>query len=183
MILIMKTRTKVIIAIGSNRNQEENVLKAHEHLSCMFRNCLFGPRMWTEPIGLENSDKFLNQVMLGETICSKKSVLAALRSVEQRCGRRIRGPYRKVDVPLDLDLLLYGDEKLHESEWERDYIQSSITLPSFSDFCTLMMRWLLLPLKKRSSSRNACTKGPSTNTSIWRRSSSCSGFFTRFSKR
>ena len=61
----MKTRTKVIIAIGSNRNQEENVLKAHEHLSCMFRNSLFGPRMWTEPIGLENSDKFLNQVMLG----------------------------------------------------------------------------------------------------------------------
>lgn len=102
-------------------------MKAHEHLSCMFRNCLFGPRMWTEPIGLENSDKFLNQVMLGETICSKKSVLAALRSVEQSCGRRIRGPYRKVDVPLDLDLLLYGDEKLHESEWERDYIQSSIS--------------------------------------------------------
>ena len=117
MILIMKTRTKVIIAIGSNRNQEENVLKAHEHLSCMFKNSLFGPRMWTEPIGLENSDKFLNQVMLGETICSKKSVLAALRSVEQRCGRRTRGPYRKVDV----------DEKLHESEWERDYIQSSIS--------------------------------------------------------
>ncbi len=53
-------------------------------------------------------------------------MLAALRSVEQRCGRRIRGPYCKVDVPLDLDLLLYGDEKLHESEWERDYIQSSI---------------------------------------------------------
>lgn len=75
----MKTRTKVIIAIGSNRNQEENVLKAHEHLSCMFRNCLFGPRMWTEPIGLENSDKFLNQVMLGETICSKSLCLP-------RCG-------------------------------------------------------------------------------------------------
>ena len=28
---------------------------------------------------------------------------------------------------LDLDLLLYGDEKLHESEWERDYIKSSIS--------------------------------------------------------
>ena len=54
-------------------------------------------------------------------------MLAALRSVEQGCGRKIRGPYRKVDVPLDLDLLLYGDEKLHESEWERDYIQSSIS--------------------------------------------------------
>ena len=88
----MKTRTKVIIAIGSNRNQEENLSKAYEHLRYMFKNSLFGPRMWTEPIGLENSDKFLNQVMLGETICSKKSVLAALRSVEQRCGRRIRGP-------------------------------------------------------------------------------------------
>lgn len=123
----MKTRTKIIIAIGSNRNQEENVLKAHEHLRWMFKNCLFGPRMWTEPIGLENSDKFLNQVMMGETICSKKSVLAALRCVEQGCGRKIRGPLRKVDVPLDLDLLLYGDEKLHESEWERDYIQSSIS--------------------------------------------------------
>ena len=123
----MKTRIKVIIAIGSNRNQEENLSKAYEHLRYMFKNSLFGPRMWTEPIGLENSDKFLNQVMLGETICSKKSVLAALRSVEQRCGRRIRGPYRKVDVPLDLDLLLYGDEKLHENEWERDYIKSSIS--------------------------------------------------------
>ena len=42
MILIMKTRTKVIIAIGSNRNQEENVLKAHEYLRCMFKNSLFG---------------------------------------------------------------------------------------------------------------------------------------------
>ena len=52
MILIMKTRTKVIIAIGSNRNQEENVLKAHEHLRCMFSHSLFGPRMWPEPIGL-----------------------------------------------------------------------------------------------------------------------------------
>ena len=124
----MKTRTKVIIAIGSNRNQEENVLKAHEYLRCMFKNSLFGPRMWTEPIGLENSDKFLNQVMLGQKPSAlRKSVLAALRSVEQRCGRRTRGPYRKVDVPLNLDLLLYGDEKLHESEWERDYIQSSIS--------------------------------------------------------
>ena len=47
--------------------------------------------------------------------------------MEEGCGRKIRGPYRKVDVPLDLDLLLYGDEKLHESEWERDYIQSSIS--------------------------------------------------------
>ena len=61
----MKTRTKVIIAIGSNRNQEENLSKAYEHLKYMFKNSLFGPRMWTEPIGLENSDKFLNQVMHG----------------------------------------------------------------------------------------------------------------------
>ena len=87
----MKTRTKVIIAIGSNRNQEENVLKAHEHLSCMFKNSLFGPRMWTEPIGLENSDKFLNQVMLGETICSKKSVLAAMfRWISTFCSMAMR---------------------------------------------------------------------------------------------
>lgn len=54
-------------------------MKAHEHLSCMFRNSLFGPRMWTEPIGLENSDKFLNQVMLGRP--------SALRSLcLPRCG-------------------------------------------------------------------------------------------------
>ena len=82
----MKTRTKVIIAIGSNRNQEENVLKAHEHLSCMFRNSLFGPRMWTEPIGLENSDKFLNQVMLGETIC-------ACRAEKCRAEMRTQNPW------------------------------------------------------------------------------------------
>lgn len=120
-------RTKVIIAIGTNKNQEENMSKAYEHLKGMFKNSLFGPRMWTEPIGLENSDKFLNQVMMGDTSCSMKAVLAALRCVEQKCGRRNRSCHREKDIPLDLDLLLYGDEKLHESDWERDYIKSSIS--------------------------------------------------------
>ena len=54
-------------------------MKAHEYLRCMFKNSLFGPRMWTEPIGLENSDKFLNQVMSGRP--------SALRSLcLPRCG-------------------------------------------------------------------------------------------------
>ena len=81
----MKTRTKIIIAIGSNRNQEENVLKAHEHLRWMFKNCLFGPRMWTEPIGLENSDMFLNQVMMG-----RPSALRSLCLPRCECGAEMR---------------------------------------------------------------------------------------------
>ncbi len=123
----MKTRTKVIIAIGSNRNQEENVSKAYEHLKNMFKNSLFGPRMWTEPIGLENSDKFLNQVMLGRPSAPRSLCLPRCEVWSRDADAESVAPDSKVDVPLDLDLLLYGDEKLHESEWSVIIFKSSIS--------------------------------------------------------
>lgn len=55
---------------------------------------------------------FLNGVALVQTELSPHQVLARCRELEERAGRR-RGRYWG-DRPLDLDLLLYGDQQVND---------------------------------------------------------------------
>ena len=50
---------KIIITLGSNTHQEENVSAAQILLRQCYKDISFSETRWTEPIGIE-SDKFLN---------------------------------------------------------------------------------------------------------------------------
>lgn len=118
----MQQNIKIVVALGTNVNQNENMKQAVDLLRQAFADMRFGRMMWTEPIGLPHSDKFLNMLGVGYTKSSKQRVERALKSIEKRCGRSASASKLGV-IAMDIDILLFGDEKCHEEDWERDYIQ------------------------------------------------------------
>ena len=108
--------------MGSNVNQEAHIQQAKALLEATFNDMEFGTSLWTEPIGI-SSDKFLNVIGVGYTNVNKERTILALKNMEHKCGRRI-GESRKGIIALDIDLLLFGSERLHEGDWNRGYIKN-----------------------------------------------------------
>lgn len=117
-----KTYHTLIIAMGSNYNQEAHIEEAKELLRATFKDVELSEPMWTEPIGLEGSDNFLNMVAVARTSYSKQFVEDALKYIEKKCGRKASSSHRGL-IAMDLDLLRYGDEILRVDDWGRDYIK------------------------------------------------------------
>jgi 2-amino-4-hydroxy-6-hydroxymethyldihydropteridine diphosphokinase len=68
----------------------------------------------TDPVGYVDQPRFLNGVAAFETALSPRALLDRLLAVERELGRvRGQGP-RFGPRPIDLDLLLYGDEVVDE---------------------------------------------------------------------
>ena len=117
-----KNRTRIVIALGSNVNQEAHMQEARKILLKTFEDMTFGDCVWTEPIGI-HSDKFLNGLAVGYTKAKKEKVNLVLKNIERRCGRTTAESHLGI-IAMDIDLLLYGDERFHEDDWKRDYIQN-----------------------------------------------------------
>lgn len=116
-----KNKTKIIIAMGSNVDQKANFDHAREWLEKTFGEMSFSRSVWTEPIGMHHSDKFLNAIAVGYTRVGKEKVNLALKNIERKCGRTAAASHMG-SIAMDLDLLLFGEERCHEQDWERDYI-------------------------------------------------------------
>ena len=67
----------------------------------------------TEPWGVEDQPRFLNAAAELETGLPPRALLERLLEVERSLGRTRTGP-RYGPRTIDLDLLLYGEERLHE---------------------------------------------------------------------
>ncbi|WP_456373387.1 2-amino-4-hydroxy-6-hydroxymethyldihydropteridine diphosphokinase [Thiolapillus sp.] len=103
------------IGLGSNLDQpQEQVLRALDELDCI-------PESWlgnisslyaSPPMGPRNQPDYVNAVAQLYTRLEPLELLDALQSIEQ-AHQRVRGE-RWGARTLDLDLLLYGDEIIHE---------------------------------------------------------------------
>jgi 2-amino-4-hydroxy-6-hydroxymethyldihydropteridine diphosphokinase len=67
----------------------------------------------TDPVGVGEQPPFLNGAAAIDTALEAGELLDRLRAVEQQFGR-IRVPGEHAPRTLDLDLLLYGDERVAE---------------------------------------------------------------------
>jgi 2-amino-4-hydroxy-6-hydroxymethyldihydropteridine diphosphokinase len=67
----------------------------------------------TEPVGVGEQPRYLNGVAELETALSARELLDSLLALEQRFGR-VRVPGEHGPRTLDLDLLLYGDDRIEE---------------------------------------------------------------------
>lgn len=124
-----KVGKSILIALGSNFAQEKNVAYAMEELRTAFPGAVFSEMLWTEPIGIA-SDRFVNALGKASTCMSQEQVLLMLKNIERKCGRCEEDKARNI-IKLDLDLLQYGDERLKEADWHRDYVLQLLG----SDFC------------------------------------------------
>jgi 2-amino-4-hydroxy-6-hydroxymethyldihydropteridine diphosphokinase len=110
-----KESTKAYIGLGSNLGEREATIKAA--LGALGRSSevlSLSTLRDTEPVGVEDQPRFLNGVAEVETDASARELLDELLRIERRLGRD-----RAVSPPqgprtIDLDLLVYGDEKIDE---------------------------------------------------------------------
>jgi 2-amino-4-hydroxy-6-hydroxymethyldihydropteridine diphosphokinase len=71
----------------------------------------------TDPVGYTDQPRFLNGAAALSTDLAPRAVLQRLQSVERTLGRDRTGP-RYGPRTIDLDLLLYDDERINESGLE-----------------------------------------------------------------
>jgi 2-amino-4-hydroxy-6-hydroxymethyldihydropteridine diphosphokinase len=107
---------RAFVAVGSNIDPMANVQKALRRLSDEVKMVAISTFYLTEPIGLPESPSFINGVVELETeIPPHELKYELLRKVERELGRK-RTADKNAPRPIDLDLLVYGDESIHAGD-------------------------------------------------------------------
>lgn len=114
--------TKIIISLGSNTFPEQHIEQAICLLRQAFGELMVTRQLWTEPIGMESSCKFLNMLVMASTAWSMQQVQEELKRIEVLCGRKPEDKAKGI-VQVDVDLLLYYDKRCHLGDWQRDYVK------------------------------------------------------------
>lgn len=73
------------------------------------------PLYHTKPVDYEDQDWFVNGAAVIETSLAPRELLELLKSIEKKVGRT-PGGVRFGPRVLDMDILLYGDEIIHEDD-------------------------------------------------------------------
>ena len=108
---------RAYVALGSNLgDRERTLLAALDALAAEPGIVVAGVSRLrdTEPVGLLDQPRFLNGAAALETDLGPRELLETLLAVEQRFGRVRDGVPAQGPRTLDLDLLLYGAERLDE---------------------------------------------------------------------
>ena len=112
---------QVILALGTNVNQERNMKQVRQLLVDTWPDMKFTTPKWTQPIGMA-SDRFYNCLAYTEVEESLEELTEKVKNMERICGNT--ETERSLNrIQMDIDILLYGDNKLHIDDWQRDYIQ------------------------------------------------------------
>ena len=102
--------TLAYVGLGSNLGDREATIRRAAGLIGAAR---LSPIVETEPWGYEDQPRFLNAAAEVETELGARAFLDLLLDVERRLGRERRG-VRWGPRTIDLDLLLFGDERISE---------------------------------------------------------------------
>lgn len=112
---------RVILALGTNVNQERNMKQVRRLLVDTWPDMKFTTPKWTQPIGIA-SDLFYNCLAYTEVEESLEELTEKVKNMERICGNT--EAERSLNrIQMDIDILLYGDNKLHIDDWQRDYVQ------------------------------------------------------------
>jgi 2-amino-4-hydroxy-6-hydroxymethyldihydropteridine diphosphokinase len=102
--------TLAYVGLGSNLGDREATIRRASELIGARR---LSPIVETEPWGYADQPSFLNAAAEVETSLPARAFLELLLDVERRLGRERSGP-RWGPRTIDLDLLLFGDERISE---------------------------------------------------------------------
>ena len=102
--------TLAYVGLGSNLGDREAAIRRAAELIGATR---LSPIVETEPWGYTDQPQFLNAAAEVETPLAARAFLDQLLDVERRLGRERIGP-RWGPRTIDLDLLLFGDERISE---------------------------------------------------------------------
>ena len=115
---------ELILAIGTNIDQEMNMFVAKQLISQLFHHVVFTSEIWTNPVNI-HSDSFLNCLAYTQTTHGLKQIKQAIRQIEHKCGVSQAMKHAGY-VKLDIDILFFDGTRYHEEDWERHYVQHLI---------------------------------------------------------
>ncbi len=109
----------VFIGMGSNLaspagDPEATLAAAAERLGTLGRLVGRSSIYSTEPAGFADQPRFLNAVVALETDLNARRLLEGLLQIEKEFGRNRSAGIRNGPRTLDLDILVYGDERISE---------------------------------------------------------------------
>ena len=117
----MSNKHQLVIALGSNVNQERNIERAKLLLITTWKDMLFTSAKWTRPIGM-SSDMFYNVLAYTWMTDDLRPLQDKLKEIEQTCGdSHLKRSLSRIEM--DIDILQFGEERLHPDDWNRSYIQ------------------------------------------------------------
>ena len=100
---------------------------SYTHLDVYKRQSIcFAPELETKPLFFKNPALFSNQVVLFFSDKDEEVVRKTLKDIERRSGRRPEDK-KEEKVCLDIDMLLYDNKILKPEDWQRGYIQQSLS--------------------------------------------------------
>lgn len=108
--------TRAYVGLGANLGDREAMLRAAlEQLGADPSIELVAVSAFrdTDPVGIVDQPRFLNAAAALDTELAARELLDRLLAIEGRLGRTRAGP-RFGPRTIDLDLLLYGDERIDE---------------------------------------------------------------------
>jgi 2-amino-4-hydroxy-6-hydroxymethyldihydropteridine diphosphokinase len=108
--------TRVAVALGSNLGDRHAHLDhAVSRLQAILRRLQVSRYRETVPVGMSGPQRmFLNAAAVGDTTLTAGALLEALLGIERERGRERPNP--NAPRTLDLDLILYGDSRIDESD-------------------------------------------------------------------
>lgn len=113
--------TEVAISLGSNtEDAHEQILASLNWLGNVL-NEMRSSDVYTTP-ALHGDSIYTNAVAIGNTNVPLETLKAMLKQHEADCGRNeeTRAMHQ---VPIDLDVVIYGDEVVKEKDFQKEYFQ------------------------------------------------------------
>lgn len=107
---------RVLIALGSNTRQSAHILWASQRLSVLLSEVRLSRCCWTSDIK-GTGIMYMNRLATGHTTLTAEALIYELKRMEAETGRTRNG------ITIDLDLMQYGEQRFHEKDWPRPYIQ------------------------------------------------------------
>ena len=107
--------SKAAIALGSNLgDREAHLAFAVARLSSVLSNLRHSRWHDTAPVGVApDQPRYLNGVVVGDTALTARELLRELLAIEAAAGRTRPSPM--APRTLDLDLILFGNERIREA--------------------------------------------------------------------
>lgn len=112
---------RVVLSLAANRFQKSNLAKARRCLGELLTEVSYTSEQWTEPLSSSRRELYLNQLAEGQTTLTLDELNQRLKTIETSFGRTPQKRSLGI-VPIDIDILLYDDQRLHERDWQRPYV-------------------------------------------------------------
>ena len=112
----------VLLSVGCNRDYETQMQRIRECLSEAFPDARFTASLLSPAFDEgEEAPPYSNMLVRFSTLLNEERLSQRLKLLEQECGdsKLLRS---QGIVMMDLDILLFNNEKRHLRDWSRSYI-------------------------------------------------------------